>query len=76
MTDSELVEVYRTIHPAEAEIITTMLDAEGIRAQVAGATQGGFPGALHEVTILVNEENAQRAKDLIAADQREAQSTG
>lgn len=69
MDPIEPVEVYSTLSPSEAEIIRGMLDAEGIEANVAGEEQGGFPGALPEVTILVHQRDADRARGLITAHQ-------
>jgi hypothetical protein len=69
MESNEPVEVYSTFNSAEAEIIRAMLEAEGIDADVAGEMQGGFPGALPEVTILVHADDADEARKLITAHQ-------
>jgi Putative prokaryotic signal transducing protein len=70
MDPVEPVEVYATLSPSEAEIIRAMLDAEGIEADVAGDMQGGFPGALPEISILVHARDAAKARELIAAHQK------
>jgi Putative prokaryotic signal transducing protein len=72
MDPIEPVEVYSTFSPAEAEIIKTMLDAEGIDVQVTGESQGGFTGATPEVTVMVSAEDADRARSLILAHQKNA----
>jgi hypothetical protein len=69
MESNEPVEVYATLNSAEAEIIRAMLEAEGIDADVAGEMQGGFPGALPEVTVLVHADDADQARKLIADHQ-------
>lgn len=63
------VEVYTTFSPSEAEIIRLMLESEGIDANVGGDSQGGFPGALPEVSVLVHADDTERARELIAAHQ-------
>jgi hypothetical protein len=75
MDPTEPVEVYATRSPSEAEIIRGMLEAEGIEADVAGDYQGGFPGATPEVTIMVHADDADQARDLIAAHQAKAAAT-
>ena len=75
MDPTEPVEVYATLNPAEADIIANMLDAEGIEAQVAGEEQGGFPGTLPEVTVMVHARDADRARLLIRSHQEKAADT-
>ena len=72
MDPQDPVEVYATLSPSEAEIIRVMLDGEGIGAEVAGDAQGGFPGALPEVSVLVPAQDADRARDLIRQHQMAA----
>jgi len=67
---NEPVEVYTSFSPAEAEIIKGMLEAEGIASEVAGESQGGFTGALPEVSVMVHAEDADRARELIEAHMR------
>ncbi len=69
MDPSGPVEVYATLSPSEAEIIRVMLESEGVDADVAGDAQGGFPGALPEVSVLVPADDADRARALIAEHQ-------
>jgi Putative prokaryotic signal transducing protein len=68
----EPVEVYTTLSPSEAEIIKNMLVDEGIAAEVSGDTQGGFPGAIPEVSIMVHSGDADRARELIRSHQSAA----
>jgi hypothetical protein len=72
MNPIEPVEVYSTLSPSEAEIIRSMLDAEGIDAEVAGEMQGGFPGAIPEITLMVHSSDADRARELIRSHQAAA----
>jgi putative signal transducing protein len=72
MDPVEPVDVYAMFNPAEAEIIRNMLDAEGIEAEVSGDSQGGFPGATPEVTVMVRADDADRARGLILAHQKKA----
>jgi hypothetical protein len=69
MESNEPVEVYTSFNAAEAEIIRAMLEAEGVDANVAGDMQGGFPGALPEVSVLVHADDAERARELIIEHQ-------
>jgi translation initiation factor 6 (eIF-6) len=64
---NEPVEVYTSFNAAEAEIIKGMLEAEGVAAEVAGEAQGGFTGALPEVSVMVHAKDADRARELIEA---------
>jgi hypothetical protein len=72
MDRSDPVEVYATFSPAEAEIIKGMLEAEGIKAEVGGESQGGFQGATPEVTVMVRAEDAPTARRLIRGHQAKA----
>ncbi|HKA08744.1 MAG TPA: DUF2007 domain-containing protein [Gemmataceae bacterium] len=72
MDPIEPVEVYSTFSPPEAEIIRNMLYAEGIDAEVTGESQGGFQGATPEVTVMVHDADADRARKLILAHQKKA----
>ncbi len=69
MDPNEPVDVYEAINPTEAESIRGMLDSEGIEATVAGSQQGGFPGALPEVSLFVHAADAERARALIREHQ-------
>ena len=72
MDSTELVEVYSTFRPAEADIIANMLQAEGIDARAAGEAQGSFTGATPEVTVMVHAADADRARQLILDHQKKA----
>lgn len=69
MESNEPVEVYAALNPAEAEIIRSMLESEGIDAKVAGDMQGGFTGTLPEVSVVVHADDADRARELIEIHQ-------
>lgn len=69
MDHSEPVDVYQAINAVEAEIVRGMLDAEGLRAEVAGNIQGGFTGAIPEISVMVAAVDADRARALIQAHQ-------
>lgn len=75
MDPIEPVEVYSTFNPADAELVRVMLEAEGIEATVEGATQGGFPGALPEVTVMVHSKDADEARELIRDHKAKAAAT-
>lgn len=72
MNAVEPVEVFTTSIPPQAEIIRMMLDAEGIEADVTGDSQGGFPGAIPEIAIMVHGNDAERARRLIESHQSTA----
>ncbi len=65
MNANEAVEVFTTTNPAEAEVIKTALDGEGIKCLVTGETQGGFVGVTPEVTVVVAAADAGRARRVI-----------
>lgn len=64
MDTEDLVEVYSTTHETEAEVVRVRLQAEGIKAQVSGANQGGFSGVL-DVKVYVKACDEVRARDII-----------
>lgn len=64
MDTEELVEVYTTTQELEAEVVRGRLDAEGIGATVAGASQAGFAGVL-EVKVYVKASDELRAREII-----------
>lgn len=75
MDPIEPVEVYSTFNPADAEMVRMMLEAEEIEATVEGATQGGFPGATPEVTVMVHSRDADEARELIREHKAKAAET-
>lgn len=66
MDPNELVTIYATTKPTEAEMIKNMLEAEGIRCEVANESQAGLSGIL-EIPILVTAPDQARAQELIAS---------
>jgi hypothetical protein len=75
MDPLELVEVYSSFSPAEADIIANMLQDEGIDAKASGEAQGSFTGVTPEVTVMVHAGDADRARQLILDHQKKAAAT-
>jgi hypothetical protein len=69
MDPNDPVVVYRTSNPAEAEFLKMALEGEGIKCLVTGETQGGFAGVIPEVTLTVRSSQADRAREIIEAQQ-------
>lgn len=71
---SELVVVYTAAGQAEANLIKSLLEAEGIPAGIvqegAGAAFGFTVGLMGQADILVAEENAAQARDILEAMER------
>lgn len=71
MDDVELVEVCRVHGDMNAQMIRAMLEGSGIDSMLSGEstrlTHGFTVDGLAEVRILVREEDAQAAKELIAS---------
>ena len=64
MDANELVEVYSTTMEAEAEVVRSTLEEEGIDSQISGANQGGFAGVL-DVKVYVKALDAERARAIV-----------
>ena len=71
---NNLVVVYTAAGQAEANLIKSMLEAAGIPAmsaqEGAGAAFGLTVGLMGEAQILVREEDAAEARELLAAMER------
>lgn len=67
----ELVEVWKAQGEIDAQIIRSVLEGDGIEAMLSGEavrlTHGFTVDGLAEVKILVREEDAERAREVIAA---------
>jgi hypothetical protein len=63
--NNEPVTVYTTNNAAEAEIVKNLLEAEGVRAEIAGESQGSFTGVLG-VNVLVRAWDEKRARHVLA----------
>lgn len=70
--DEKLVKVFDSEEESEALVVKGLLDSEGIDNDLASASllQDAFPG-LGGMIILVREEDAQKARDLIAEYQQQ-----
>ncbi len=68
---AELVEVWRSHGEIEAQVIRALLESHGIRSTFRGEalriTHGFTMDGLAEVRILVRSEDAERAREIIAA---------
>ena len=64
--DEKLVKIFDTEHESEALVVKGLLDAMGIESDLTSvdAAQETFPG-VGGTTILVREEDAQRARRII-----------
>jgi hypothetical protein len=61
----------RTVHSAfHARVIAARLGADGIPTQLRGAVDGPYP--IGDVSIWVNEEDADCARELLLADEVES----
>ena len=69
--DIELVEVGRAQGEVEAQMMRSVLDGDGIEAMLSGEsvrlTHAFTVDGLAEVKILVRKEDAERAKEVLAA---------
>jgi hypothetical protein len=69
--DSRLVEVWHTQGEMDAQLIRSLLDSHGIRSMLSGEslrlTHGFTVDGLAEVRILVRDEDAKRACEVIAS---------
>ena len=68
---SNLVEVWHTQGEVDAQLVRSLLDSNGIESMLSGEslrlTHGFTVDGLAEVKILVREEDAKRACDVIAS---------
>lgn len=62
----ELVTVFKTFNPAEAEVIRSQLETAGIPAEVMG-NDAVFTGMSGPVLVQVSDDQAQQARELIEA---------
>jgi hypothetical protein len=64
MQSERVVPVYTVTDPSQAEMIRSLLHAEGIACEVSGENQAGFAGLLN-IEIMVRAEDADRALKII-----------
>jgi hypothetical protein len=71
--NEKLVKVFDSEEESEAMVVKGLLDSANIESDLASATllQDAFPG-LGGMIILVREEDAEKARDLIAEYRRPA----
>src|SRR5712671_1777324 len=71
--DEKLVKVFDSEQESEAMVVKGLLDSEGIENDLASASllQDAFPG-MGGMIILVREEDAEKARGLIAASRQQA----
>jgi hypothetical protein len=71
--NEKLVKVFDSEQESEAMVVKGLLDSEGIEndLQSASLSQDAFPG-LGGMIILVREEDAEKARALIAASRQSA----
>jgi putative signal transducing protein len=71
--NEKLVKVFGSEQESEAIVVKGLLDSAGIENDLTSASflQEAFPG-LGGMLILVREEDAQKARELIAASQQSA----
>lgn len=66
-----LVTVYQTFSPADAQLIYSRLDAARLHAsvmnEISSLTMGGYTVGAGGIQVQVPDEEAQDARDLIAA---------
>jgi hypothetical protein len=65
-----MVTVFTTFNPAEAQMIRSFLDAEGLQVEVknelSALSMDGYSMAIGGVEVQVPEEQAEEAKSLLA----------
>ena len=63
MKPEDLIEVYSTDDPNNAEVLRNALRAEGIRCEIDGEHQAGLAGlGIMEVKLLVRADDYDRAR--------------
>ena len=69
---ADLVTVFRTQSPIEAEVVKGLLEAHGIATLVqSDMPRTPFPMTLHELRLSVTPEEAERARGLIDSHREE-----
>jgi hypothetical protein len=71
MDMNELLSVYSTNDPNEAEILRGALHAEGIKCEIDGQSQAGLTGLdMMEIKLLVLAKDFDRARSFVETHQR------
>ncbi len=64
MDPNEPVAIYSTTSLAEAEVLQSVLEGEGIKCQLDGENQGSFAGVL-DVKLLVRAADEEKARQVL-----------
>ncbi len=67
MDQEEVIEVYSTTNPGEAEVVKTVLEGEGIKCQLDTDNEASLPGIVG-VRVLVRAWDEDRARKVLAAN--------
>lgn len=65
---ANLISIYTTKNPGEAEVVRLALEENGILAAIQGGVQAGLTGAL-DIDVMVRAEDIVRAREFIAQHQ-------
>jgi hypothetical protein len=63
----QLVQVYETLDPLRGALVRGLLESEGIRVLAKG--EGTGPYRMGPVILFVDEEDADRARELVSASE-------
>jgi hypothetical protein len=63
----QLVQVYETLDPFRGALVRGLLESEGIRVLAKG--EGTGPYRMGPVILFVDEEDADRARELVSASE-------
>jgi hypothetical protein len=66
MNANEPVEIYATADLADAEMLKSVLEGQGIRCELEGENQASFTGVI-PVKILVRAWDEERARQVLAS---------
>jgi hypothetical protein len=71
MSTDELLEVYSTDDPIEAEMMRNALRAEGLKCEIDGEGQAGLSGlGIMDVRLCVRAEDFDRARSFLEAHEQ------
>ena len=77
MDADELLSVYTTNDPNDAEIIRSALHAEGMKCEIVGENQGGFTGlGIMRIKLMVRAEDYDRAKSHLEKHEQRSKQAG
>jgi hypothetical protein len=67
MVDVQLVQVYETLDPLRGALVRGLLESDGIRVLAKG--EGTGPYRMGPVILFVDEDDADRARELVSASE-------